>query len=226
MISLLEACEPIFQYISFLNRTSKVNQNFSLKKVYANVQEIFIKIKKELNTDEKLWRQFSRIELPLLFFVDDMIVHSNLSLAEEWDYNRISFSKNELVGDQKFFLILDEILNEFTIDSDECLKCFYTCLGLGFVGIYKDDPVTLDMYMRKILRRIPSLKNSELTANISNGPLNKIDDRNLIKLVWITGKKVWVLLVLMLIIWVGCNFLSFFLVTYNMNHYLSTIITH
>ena len=56
--------------------------------------------------------QWQKIELPLIFFVDSMISESGLSLAASWNRNRLAYEGKEFAGDEKFFDLLDETLND------------------------------------------------------------------------------------------------------------------
>jgi cytochrome bd-type quinol oxidase subunit 1 len=44
--------------------------------------------------------------------------------------------QRQLAGDEKFFDLLEETLNDSSEDASERLAVYYTCLGLGFMGMY------------------------------------------------------------------------------------------
>ena len=98
-------------------------------------------------SDPRLSEPGEEVELPLIFFVDSMISESSLPFAAQWNQNRLAYDRNELAGDEKFFDLLEETLKDQNDEASERLAVFYTCLGLGFTGIYFRQPE----YLRKTM---------------------------------------------------------------------------
>ena len=81
-----------------------------------------------------------------------------MSIASEWQSKRLGSdpsivgeNKSILVGGEAFFEQLDEILGMDVSDqTNEWLVVFYTCLGLGFQGMYYDKKEKLQEYMRAL----------------------------------------------------------------------------
>ncbi len=131
--------------------------------------------------DIRLSQQVQKVELPLLFFVDSMISESTLPFAAQWNQNRLAYDRQELAGDEKFFDLLDETLKESGEDAAERLAVFYTCIGLGFTGIYFKQPEFLRKTMLSIAPRIRHLIETEQNARICPETYEKIDTRNLVE---------------------------------------------
>jgi len=117
------------------------------------------------------------MELPLLFFVDSMIADSSLAFAQQWNQNRLAYDRNELAGDEKFFDLLEETLNDSSEDASERLAVYYTCIGLGFAGIYFKQPEYLRKTMLTIAPRIRHLVEMDQTAKICPEAYTSVDTR-------------------------------------------------
>src|SRR6266702_233460 len=132
-------------------------------------------------TDLRLSQQARKIELALIFFVDSMISESTLPFAADWNQNRLAYDRQELAGDEKFFDLLDETLKESGEDAAERLAVFYTCIGLGFTGIYFKQPEFLRKTMLSIAPRIRHLIEADQNARICPETYEKVDTRNLVE---------------------------------------------
>jgi type IV/VI secretion system ImpK/VasF family protein len=106
------------------------------------------------NAEARLANQYHKLELLLVFFVDSMIANSQLKFATQWHQNRLAYEQKEKAGDEKFFDLLEATLNDNSEEAEERLTIFYTCLGLGFTGMYVGQPEQLRKYMNAIFPRI------------------------------------------------------------------------
>src|SRR5436190_10294606 len=153
-MTLLEACEPIFQYVCRLNRAGRKAASLEFTSVRAEVLGLFEDAKSRASTDFKLASQFKEVELSLIFFVDAMIAESKLPCAKQWGNDRLAFKRDELAGDEKFFDILDATMRDTSDEASERLVVYYTCIGLGFTGFYFTQPEYLRKKMQDISLRI------------------------------------------------------------------------
>ena len=198
-MTLLELAEPLFQYVCRLNRAGRKSaatpgdfstgaqvapsvHGFSLDYgvVQAEVKALFEDMAMKAKNDGRLLSQHRRMELPLLCFVDSMISDSNLSFAVQWNQNRLAYAKNELAGDQKFFDWLDENVNDPSEEASERLAVFYTCIGLGFTGMYFQQPEILRRTMMQVAARIRSYVDTDVNAKICQESYENVDTRNLV----------------------------------------------
>ncbi len=151
-MTLLELCEPLFQYVCRLNRMSRKGGRAEVSHVRAELKGLLADARSRASGDPALGVQFDKVELPLIFFADSMIRESKLSFASRWD--DLARERNELAGDEKFFDLLDETLAERGEAAQERLRVFYTCLGLGFRGWYAGQPEYLRKKMLEINARL------------------------------------------------------------------------
>lgn len=181
-MTLLDACEPLFQKICALNRSSKTKgpaQDFpSLRKEVAS---LISGLRGNLMSEPSLAGQWQKLEMPILFFVDSMISESRLPASAEWNKNRLAYDFKELAGDQKFFDFLDRDLADPDPDATERLGFYFTCVGLGFSGFYSQRPEQLRPRMVEMLRRVDPSVRTESHMKISPEAYENVDTRDLIE---------------------------------------------
>lgn len=181
MATLLEICEPLFQYVCRINRAGQKSATLDYQTVRAEIKSLLDRFRNQGASDPKLRDSAKFMDGPLTFFVDSMIAESKLPFAAEWHKNRLAYDKNELAGDEKFFDLLDETLRTQGEDANERLAVFYTCIGLGFCGWYLGQPEYLRKKMLEIAPRIRHLVDSDATARICPEAYEHTDKRNLIE---------------------------------------------
>ena len=180
-MTLLELCEPLFQYVCRLNRAGRKKGNVDYAVARAEVKGLLDEMRAKAIADPRLKTQFKALELPLTFFVDSMIAESNLSFAQQWHKNRLAYASNELAGDEKFFDLLEETLKDPSDEASERLVVFYTCIGLGFTGWYFGQPEYLRKKLLEISPRIRAYLQADTTTRICNEAYEHTDTRNLIE---------------------------------------------
>ncbi len=107
-MTLLELCEPLFQYICRLNRSSRKGVRVELSQVHSDVASILADMKAKAGTDRSLVTQYDKIELVLLFFIDFMVKECAGPAGRQWQ--ELALERKELAGDERFFDLLDETL--------------------------------------------------------------------------------------------------------------------
>ena len=66
-----------------------------------------------------------------------------MQFSPQWQKEPLAFERNELAGDEKFFDLLEETLNDSSEEATEQLAVYHICMGLGFTGIYARQPEQL-----------------------------------------------------------------------------------
>jgi type VI protein secretion system component VasF len=154
MKTLPALCEPFFLYVCRLNRIARTGNGADFEIVRTDIKDLFTKMSKDSEATPRLHEQFKRVERPLIFFVDSIISEGKLPFAAAWNDKRLAFEQRVLTGDEAFFNLLDETLADPSDEASERLATFYTCLGMGFSGCYKNQPEYLRKKMREISPRI------------------------------------------------------------------------
>ena len=178
-MTLLELCEPLFQYICRLNRLARSSSTLEMDHVRNDIKKIFEAMKAEALNNAALTTQYEKIELPLLFFVDFTIKESKLTFAYDW--YELGRERNELAGDEKFFDLLDENLEDTSDAATERLVIFYTCLGLGFTGVYAGQQESIQRLMSKISARISGMIDADEKSYICPEAYENVDARDFVE---------------------------------------------
>lgn len=209
-MTLIELADPIFQYMCRLNRVARCaggaggtrtgetsffsasgpaagvpaaarSSSLDYATVRGQIKGLLEDFRQKSAGDARLAEQARKMELPLLFFIDSMISESRLPFAGDWNQARLAYDRNELAGDDKFFELLEETLRDNSEEASERLAIFYTCLGLGFTGIYFRQPEYLRKTMLTIAPRIRQVMEADHSAKICPENYENIDTRNLVQ---------------------------------------------
>ena len=178
----LELYEPVFTRVCVLNRLGR-NQGGSLTydQLRLEIEQLLAGIRNTAEADPLLKAQWQKLELPMIFFVDSMISESGLAVAATWNRSRLAYDQKELAGDEKFFDLLDETLNDPSDEASLRLPVFYTCLGLGFMGWYAGQPEYLRGKMLDISQRLRTAMETDKTARICPEAYLNVDTRDLVQ---------------------------------------------
>lgn len=178
-MTLLELCEPFFQHVCRLSRLARSGCTLEMDQVRNEIKRIFEVMRAESLNNAGLTTQYEKIELPLIFFVDFVIKESKLTFAYDW--YELGRERNELAGDEKFFDLLDENLVDSSDAATERLVIFYTCIGLGFTGVYAGQPESIQRLMSKISARISGMMDADEKSYICPEAYEKVDDRDFVE---------------------------------------------
>ena len=184
-MTLLELCEPLFKKVCLLNRLGRKGAGASTaieyEKLRLEIKELFTDLEKKASAAPGLAAQWRKVEMALTFFVDSMIAESGLAVSATWHQNRLAYERKELAGDEKFFDLLDETLNDPSPEATERLQIFYTCLGLGFTGWYAGQNEYLRGKMLDINQRIREALDTDQNTKICPEAYAGVDTRDLIQ---------------------------------------------
>jgi type IV/VI secretion system ImpK/VasF family protein len=178
-MKLLELCEPLFQYVARLCRSARMGYAPEMNQVRSDIEKILQTMASEANADAELTRQYEKVELPLIFFVDFMIKESKLSFASAWQ--ELARAQNELAGDEKFFDLLDAELADPSEAATQRLVIYYTCIGLGFTGIYTGQPENILRLMSEISARISGMIDADAETYICPEAYENVDARDFVE---------------------------------------------
>jgi len=176
-MKLLDLYEDLFQYICRLNRMAKTPRHPEPAIVRQEIQDLLARVTQKASSDGLLLEQVKKLELPVIFFVDNLICTSQLKFASEWAQARLAMERNELAGDERFFELLDVDLADTSQEAAERLSVYYLCLGLGFTGMYVGQPEQLRVYIDKIFPRIHQWIDADPRSKISEEAYGSTDTR-------------------------------------------------
>ncbi len=177
--SLLNHCEPLFQAVCRLNRMGRKGSSVDYALARAEIGDLLEKLGNTSRSDIALGEQYRKVELPLIFFVDSIIAESALPFAQEWNRHRLAEARHELAGDEKFFDLLEETIQDTKEGAAERLAVFYTCIGLGFTGWYSGQPEFLRKKMLEIAPRVRTYVDADDTGLITPDTYQHTNTSNL-----------------------------------------------
>lgn len=172
---LHELIRPVLIYVCDCYLYRQHGVEVSLNEVDGKLKSLFADIRRKVDGDEFLKREYAQVEKPLVFFVDYFFKENGFSFSKE--YEPLARMYNELSGDDKFFDILDKVLATSQSSSD-VIKSFYLMLGLGFDGAYKRDPKEVIPYINGCVERMSQDLNPEeefITPDVQ--PEDRLDSR-------------------------------------------------
>ena len=150
-----------------------------MEDVRNDIVSTFSEMKAAASNNHELLIQYEKVELPLIFFTDFMIKESNLPFAYDWV--ELGRERNELAGDEKFFDLLDADLADPSDAATQRLVVFYTCLGLGFTGVYTGQPESIQRLISQISGRISGLMDADKKSYICPEAYENVDTRDFVE---------------------------------------------
>lgn len=179
-MKLLELYEDFFQYLCRLNRMARTQAHPEFARVRNEVQELLSQVEHHAAGDLRTATQVQKLTLPLIFFVDNMICTSRLNFAPQWAANRLATERNELAGDERFFVdFLEPDLRDPSEEAAERLAVYHVCLGLGFTGMHQGQPEQIRRYQDQMFPRIRHWIDSDPRTKISEEAYRHTDVRQL-----------------------------------------------
>ena len=227
-MTLSELCEPLFQYVCMLNRIARNagGEGMEYAALRPAIDAVFEGMAQNAEGDPRLKAQFDKVRLPLVFFVDSMISESQLSLAPVWNKNRVAYEQKELAGDEKFFDLLDQTLEDPSPEADERLAVFYTCLGLGFTGWYAGQPEYLRAKMNVLAARLKKTMETDARARLNPEAYQNLDTRNLVEPAGVRLAVVAIVFGACLLFVTGLNAYFFHTASRGLSESVREILTH
>ncbi len=178
-MTLQELTEPLFAYVCRLNRSARKGLTVDHERTRGEIRMMLNDMRTKANETPGLSEQFEKTFLPLVFFVDFMIKESELPFAMSWEL--MAAEHNELAGDDKFFDMLDEELSDNRPGAAERLTIYYSAMGLGFTGWYKDNPEALRKKMLEVSSRIGQYMDSDPSSKICPSAYENVNQSDLIQ---------------------------------------------
>jgi type VI secretion system protein ImpK len=198
-MTLLELCEPLFQYVCRLRRSARMGRTMGMDEVRNDIAKTFSEMKAEALSHPELSAQYEKVELPLVFFTDFMIKESHLPFADDWV--ELGRERNELAGDEKFFDLLDAELADPSDAVKQRLVIFYTCLGLGFTGVYTGQLESIQRMISKISVRISGLMDADKKSYICPEAYDNVDTRDFVEPPGAKLVGIGITLIALIIVW-------------------------
>ncbi len=175
MATLVEICEPLFQYVCRLNRLGRKGGRTDYGIVRSELKAIFADMRTKAEQTPGLSGSYGEAERVLIFFTDSMILNSRLPPG----WKPISHELGELGFEEKFWDMLEDTLRDPTDAATQRLAVYYVCIGLGFTGLYTGQPDYIRRKMLEISARMRGMIDADQAARICPDAYENVDTRNL-----------------------------------------------
>lgn len=172
--TLLEICEPFLQYVCKLNRLARKRGTTDMGQVRAELKALLADCRARADREQQ-GSAFNDIELPLIYFADFMIKEGSLPWASQW--KDLAYERGKMAGYSDFFDLLDEALADPRESATQRLAVFYTCVGLGFTGMYAGQPEVLRRKMVEMSTRLRGTMDTDLSQRLTPEAYEHTDKR-------------------------------------------------
>ena len=177
-MTLVECCEPLFQFVCRLNRSARKGVSPDAAAVRAEARQVLAECKTRA-TKESKQEGFDKVEIILVYFLDSMIRSSALPFARQWQ--DLAAERGQMAGDEDFFDQLDNTLRDPSEGATERLAVFYTCIGLGFTGWYAGQPEVLRKKMLEVSSRLRGQMDADRSAKICPEAYERVNTSDLVQ---------------------------------------------
>lgn len=181
-MTLLELCEPYFQYLCQLNRSTRAGAEPDYAKVRNRIKELLLtELPNAAGNDHQLRQLYNGpVQDALVYLADYLITSGTYSFKGQWEANRLAAELRKNAGDDAFFDLVDVDLKTHSADGIERLSIYYVCLALGFAGRYQEHEADLAKYMKDIAAQIGD-KHLRAEKQLCPQAYQGIDQSNLTK---------------------------------------------
>lgn len=162
MNNLEKLCRPVLLRICEIRQFSRSGAEPDMERVRASILGELAAVREKCAENSADAKDFALIEKPLIFFIDYMIKESGLGFSRSW--RELARDYGELSGDEKFFDMLAETLDD--PGSKDRIEVFFLMMGLGFEGVFRKEPETLERKMKVCAARMdhmPDLNKEYIT---------------------------------------------------------------
>ncbi|MFT4543033.1 MAG: type IV/VI secretion system ImpK/VasF family protein [Planctomycetota bacterium] len=131
---LIQACAPIFLHLVTFRRNAATSQN-SVSSVQAALIAEIDGVRDQCDMDRRLRPLFDRIFYGVVATADQIILSSAWTQKPAWSMKLLEthYFQTAEAG-HRFYVLVDEILNDPLPEAAELAEVLFTCMALGFQG--------------------------------------------------------------------------------------------
>jgi type VI protein secretion system component VasF len=148
---LEKICNPILTCICNYWQYVHIGNHPAKEKFQRDIEFLLEDAKEKAAKIPALSREYLKIERSLVFFIDYMVKEGDFPFSRDWQV--LARKYNELSGDEKFFNLLTDALND--PEAGDSVSLYYIMLGLGFEGIYHNDREYIEETMKRCAEKFP-----------------------------------------------------------------------
>ncbi|GHV42090.1 hypothetical protein AGMMS49546_19610 [Spirochaetia bacterium] len=179
---LEKICNPVLTCICNYWQYVHVGNHPAKEKFQGDIEFLLESAKEKAAKIPALSREYLKIEHSLVFFIDYMVKEGEFPFSKDWQV--LARKYNELSGDEKFFNLLSDALND--PEAGDSVSLYYIMLGLGFEGIYHNDHGYIEDTMKRCSEKFSEALDIQAEPLVSISAEKKTlvpDQRRLVKIV-------------------------------------------
>ena len=180
-ITLQEVTEPIFLYVCKINRVANSGGELSYLSARNEICELIESSAVKASRDQITRDCFQRIKIPLLLFIDYMIVDSGVNFAMQWHQCSLFDEFAAINSSDDFCSYIEEDLAQNYEGVEEVLLFYFLCVGLGYGGGFESGTSQISQVMAKLLPKIRNHINAGSAGRITQSAYENINTLNFIK---------------------------------------------
>ncbi|MBS0197462.1 MAG: DotU family type IV/VI secretion system protein [Planctomycetes bacterium] len=174
-MTLVEICEPIFQFVCRLNRLARKGGKQDFGTMRAEVKALMTDVRAKAEATPGMAGVWERCELVLMYFVDSMILSSKVGSG----WKPLSHERGKLGFEEEFWELVEDALKDPSEGATQLLGVMYNCIGLGFQGYYVGQPDYIKRKQLEISARLRGMIDADQAARICPDAYENVDTRNL-----------------------------------------------
>jgi hypothetical protein len=184
-MTLADICEPVFQHVCRLNRLGRKGQRADAATVRAELKSLLQQVRSKAEATPGMIGPYEGIESILVYFADSMISSGDLRFAGGWkpishDPGVIGLRMEPELGfEERFWDMLEEALRDPSEGATQRLTVYYTCIGLGFTGLYTGQPDYVKRKSLEIASRLRGNIDADFTSKLCQDAYENVDERAL-----------------------------------------------
>lgn len=151
---LVELVRPLVAHVLESCKFARAGAPITAETLKGEIRRMLDQIRSDCESKPALRRDFERVERPLVFFIDYTIKEGSLPFSADW--SELAREYDELSGDEKFFDMLADTLED--PEARDRLQVFYLLLGYGFDGCHRGEGDFLERRMRLCATRFAELR--------------------------------------------------------------------
>lgn len=207
-MKLVELSQPLIDYIVDIYRVAQNDGKLEMVSVRRKINNYFDIMHESTLDNSEMAGELDKIKLPLIFFIDFMIKEGPFKFKSSWE--ELGREYNELSGDEKFFDILNDNLNDPSSLATQRLQVFYQCMGAGFTGCYSHNLEYIEKKMKVCALRIGLDSNATLQEKVSRNCYENILADKKFKDPTKKTRKIFFIILFLFLLTLLFNYLSFY----------------
>ncbi|MFI4896340.1 MAG: DotU family type IV/VI secretion system protein [Phycisphaerales bacterium JB059] len=178
MTSLPELCEPLFQYVCRLSRSSRKGVALDPGLVRSDVRALMGELSSRARAESGMSALADEVRVPLALFVDETVRHCVSGAEASWRSLADELEGFE-VESSRFFTSMEDALGDMSQGGLQRVEVLQTCLGLGYRG--GRTPGEIASLIERGAERLSGRMDADPSARVCPEAYDHVDTSDLIQ---------------------------------------------